>query len=510
MLYDLYGSKTSFDEKSPSKFSLKKNSKSRNLFKAILKYEEVDSIRRTLNDKYYDINRHDIYFRENNIYQDSKQILDYLKNLPKPVFITDKNYSNKNEKKSRRININIKREKRLYSEKYRQKLEAKNKNIPHELFDYIHPHEYYTPKHTYSKKIIYTGTPLKSMKKSQNKLILSAKITDPKKRVKNLFLKNSHLLLTSNLLQNNLMSKKPSTVNDDIKNIKQSPNKKTTENVNNIVMTTKKKSQITLSSISNNVFNQKILAERNSRKSNSNKITQQSSNRNDFNYFSNILTINQNSSIVNSNNNINNAIFTKSNTSSKKNCSRIFTNENDKDKNNSVKIKSRKFIDQISNINKELTKLNTGIKNAFTGDFYSIKPANIKKVMQKQKKNNVNIVNDVLNKNDEEDNEEPDKNIKLCNLMKQNRITELFDNIYKYNLKSYDGMLGKEFLVGLKKFHNLQAKENFIKGHIHQEFVKKEKHKKTEKEEADESRKNLSNNISIMKSLWYKVNDHYK
>ena len=94
--------------------------------------------------------------------------------------------------------------------------------------------------------------------------------------------------------------------------------------------------------------------------------------------------------------------------------------------------------------------------------------------------------------------------------MKQNRITELFDNIYKYNLKSYDGMLGKEFLVGLKKFHNLQAKENFIKGHIHQEFVKKEKHKKTEKEEADESRKNLSNNISIMKSLWYKVNDHYK
>ena len=153
--------------------------------------------------------------------------------------------------------------------------------------------------------------------------------------------------------------------------------------------------------------------------------------------------------------------------------------------------------------------MQSGIKNAFSGTYYNIKASNIKKALQGPKKE-VSVVKDILNKDEDDENEEINKNLKLCKLMNQNKITELLDNAFKYNTKSYDGFLGREFLMGLKRFQTLQAKEQFIKGNINEENVKKDKHKKTEKEIADESRKNLSNNIKVMKSLWYKVNDRYK
>ena len=277
------GFKSSFDQKFKRKTESKNNLKSRNAFKSILRYEEVNSLRRTLNEKYYNINRHTIYFRENNIYQDSNQILEYLKKLPRPVFLTDKNYSNKDEKKSRILDTNLKKEKRLYSEKNRKKLESRNRNIPHELFDYIHPYEYYsTPR----PKIISTDTPLKSSKKSKKKLILSTKYTEPIKRVEKLNLKDSSLFITSSSLKKNSSPKKILNLNDD-ENIKHSQNIKTIETINNSNKNkSRRRSQITYSNISKNFYSQKMLAFRDSRKSNTNKTTTyQNTSRNNFNFF---------------------------------------------------------------------------------------------------------------------------------------------------------------------------------------------------------------------------------
>ena len=500
------GFKSSFDQKFKRKTESKNNLKSRNAFKSILRYEEVNSLRRTLNEKYYNINRHTIYFRENNIYQDSNQILEYLKKLPKPVFLTDKNYSNKDEKKSRILDINVKKEKRLYSEKNRKKLESRNRNIPHELFDYIHPYEYYsTPR----PKIISTDTPLKSSKKSKKKLILSTKYTEPIKRVEKLNLKDSSLFITSSSLKKNSSPKKILNLNDD-ENIKHSQNIKTIETINNSNKNkSRRRSQITYSNISKNFYSQKMLAFRDSRKSNTNKTTTyQNTSRNNFNFFIDSYPVNENGSIINTNNNKSNSELTKSNIFSKKKTNRILSSAHNKSR-NYIKIKSKLFIDQISNIKKESRKLQSGIKNAFSGTYYNIKASNIKKALQGPKKE-VSVVKDILNKDEDDENEEINKNLKLCKLMNQNKITELLDNAFKYNTKSYDGFLGREFLMGLKRFQTLQAKEQFIKGNINEENVKKDKHKKTEKQIADESRKNLSNNIKVMKSLWYKVNDRYK
>ena len=161
-------------------------------FPKYMSNEELRYIQKRIKKNIVNINDTNTYLQQHNIFQETKSNIPYkyiqeLKRLNE-IENNKNNSAKKNESKILNKKINSeKNNKRFLSSTNRKILEYSNQKIPSNLFDFIHPHEYYfTQRRIKNDK---NNSEINYNKKDKNNLILKNS-KDKKEKISKLFIDN--------------------------------------------------------------------------------------------------------------------------------------------------------------------------------------------------------------------------------------------------------------------------------------------------------------------------------
>ena len=473
-------------------------------FPKYMSNEELRYIQKRIKKNIVNINDTNTYLQQHNIFQETKSNIPYkyiqeLKRLNE-IENNKNNSAKKNESKILNKKINSeKNNKRFLSSTNRKILEYNNQKIPSNLFDFIHPHEYYfTQRRIKNDK---NNSEINYNKKDKNNLILKNS-KDKKEKISKLFIDN---------IINNSEKKSKNRKNIFLTLYKRNQNKIKSINSSKILLDNNNRYNLT--EIKNNEFfnknksniiyikNNVIINEEEEEKNNKNNYDKIENKKLFFNKINNDNHISKryNTEINNNIKNINNSNNNINNKSSPSNFIIQEKKSNKKINNNDYKNiildrnyftqtsrlfnKNKKyFISSENNINKTsnfLNKSNSRNKRIFNTEPSLIKKKNKDEFLKEI--TNINeqlneIKNDIISKKEYDDNNLERKFEEIKKITKEDMIVvnilvekgrvqmqstkELFK---KMKQKSFISDLTKQYFTCKKTKYETSIKQKFLK-----------------------------------------------
>ena len=527
-----------------SSLKIYKNPKKKSIITKILKNPEIPPAKKQIKIKYNDINENTIHLNEYNIFRPpGEKILRHIKkeenNFEKNKNINIKN-NIKNYKKNKHQNFIINR----------KQLERLNKNIPNNLYDYLHPYEYryYSKKNNLATKFFNMQlSENKNSQKNNNFKILKLNDEDSndskqfiKYKSENLFLplrtnlktaSNKKFFITSrklkssknmrndintlkNIVQNNknnnkLLRLKTKQINDDDNNYyndEYSSSISFTENINNAKTETNLKKKLYING--NEISNNKLLYYNtlSSKNINSKKKIFNSKSKNTPRY--NQKVFNRNNNIFTSYEEMKKLVFNSDNDKSDKKLKKTqnFLNFHQKLSPiyNSNKIlnksKKTKIIKDIKQLNSALNEIKFYmISDKIDREKYKEKLEELEKKMN-YREDRVMITKDILF---EKFNNSDNQNDYINHATNKNQyVNKLITSYININEKKTDGLLNKKFVGGLKKLNVFDMKDAMIRNVIGENnYFIKYRINRIEEGEISKNRKNLGDNMKHIKQM---------
>lgn len=524
-----------------------KNPKKKSIITKIIKNPEIAPANKKIKIKYNDINDNSIHLKEYNIFRRPGE----------KIFRQIQNNINNNIYKKGNINITISGKKYKKNKKHnfvvsRKQLEKLNRNIPNNLYDYLHPYEYrYYSKNNeklknYLKILTKTQKEIKGIKSTDNKDIKILKLNDDieSNNDKKFLRYKSNNIIT---LKTNLKS----SSNDKIIFLSRSSknNKTLTNNINKIKTMVKdnierknknkfkkkrlKKSQQIYekysdeysSSISftEKINNSKLNTETNFKKrlfingneiSNYNKLlyynTLSTKNlRNSYLLRPKIKMIRYNQKIFNRNNNIlipyeeiKKIVFNSDSEKPEQKWKKY--KEFFKFSENFAQIydkkQKEKIIKDVGELNEALNELKFYIiSDKIDREKYTKKLEELEKKMN-YREDKVMIMKDILF---EKLNNSDNQNDYISHAVNKNQyVNKLISSYVNYNEKKSDGLLDKKFMGGLKKLNDFGMQDAIIRNVIGESnYLIKHSINKIEEAEICKDRKHLGDNTKMIKEM---------
>ena len=538
-----------------SSLKIYSNSNKKSIITKIIKNPEIAPAKKQIKIKYNNINKNSIHLSEYNIFRrPGEKIFRRSKNqeyqLESKIF-KEKNKDSKSNKKNKNKNYLINRE-------LLEKINL-NKNIPNNLYDYLHPYEYhyYSKKNKLLKNILRMQLTGKNEDKDKKKGIKILKLSDEKDSNKNLEImkyKSEHIFVP---FKNNLKTvpnKKNSYTSKELKlskiksaninNIKNIFNKnniknkksykiirpKTKKNINNYYYEDDSSSLSFTENINNNQLNTMT----NSKKKlfiNGKEI----SNSKNLLYYNTISSKNREGkqSILNIRpkpiEKYNQKIFNRNNNildSYEKMKKFIFKSEFEKSENSENHLKQKfsfnfdenfspicysnkgiveknkkiKLIKGINQLNNALSEIKFYIiSDLIDREIYREKFDELEKKMD-YKEERAMITKDILF---EKFNNADNQNDYINHATNKNQyVNNLISSYVNYNEKKTDGLLDKKFIGGLKKLNDFGTKDALIRDVIGENnYFIKHSINKIEEVEISRDRRNLGENMKKIMNM---------
>jgi len=475
-------------------------------FPKYMSNEELRYIQKRIKKNIVNINDTNTYLQQHNIFQETKGNIPYkyIQELNRLNEIENNKNNSAKKNESKILNKKIKSEKnnkRFLSSTNRKILEYSNQKIPSNLFDFIHPHEYYfTQRRIKNDK---NNSEINYNKKDKNNLILKNS-KDKKEKISKLFIDN---------IINNNEKKLKNKKNIFLTLYKRNPNKIKSINSSKILLDN---NRYNLTEIKNNEFfnknksniiytkNNVIINEEEEEKNNKNNYDKIENKKLFFNKINDDIHISKryNTEINNNIKNIKNINNSNNNINNKSSPSNFIIQEkksNKKINNNDYKNiildrnyftqtsrlfnKNKKyFISSENNISKTsnfLNKSNSRNKRIFNTEPSLIKKKNKDEFLKEI--TNINeqlneIKNDIISKKEYEDNNLERKFEEIKKITKEDMIVanilvekgrvqmqstkELFQ---KMKQKSFISDLTKQYFTCKKTKYETSIKQKFLK-----------------------------------------------
>ena len=452
-------------------------------FPKYMSNEELRYIQKRIKKNIVNINDTNTYLQQHNIFQETKSNIPYkyiqeLKRLNE-IENNKNNSAKKNESKILNKKINSeKNNKRFLSSTNRKILEYNNQKIPSNLFDFIHPHEYYfTQRRIKNDK---NNSEINYNKNDKNNLILKNS-KDKKEKISKLFIDN---------IINNSEKKSKNRKNIFLTLYKRNQNKIKSINSSKILLDNNN-NRYNLTEIKNNEFFNKNKSNIIYTKNNViiNEEEEEKNNKNNYDKIENKKNI---KNINNSNNNINNKSSPSNFIIQEKKSNKKINNNDYKniilDRNYFTQTsrlfnKNKKyFISSENNISKTsnfLNKSNSRNKRIFNTEPSLIKKKNKDEFLKEI--TNINeqlneIKNDIISKKEYDDNNLERKFEEIKKITKEDMIVanilvekgrvqmqstkELFK---KMKQKSFISDLTKQYFTCKKTKYETSIKQKFLK-----------------------------------------------
>ena len=518
-----------------------KKPKKKSIITKIIKNSEIGHAKSQINKKYNDINKNSINLNEYNIFRKPGDKTFRPKRKNKEVCFGEDDINKTDKKNYYRI---INNQNNLFD---RKQLEKLNKNIPNNLYDYLHPYEYMN----FSKKNDKKLTKIKPNKdltkeielkniKSDNEIESNKDIEFPKYESGYLsgYFNNSknetnkRLELSAKIIKNNNNKNKNYFINKKIiKDIIKNNNIKNTNSIKRMKINKKaykfceekSSSSSSLENINNNYITsqpnfQKILDKKSIDSSNLNyhntfssrNIKIKKTKKDKYVIKRSIKTARFNQKVFNRNNNVlvpfeemKKKVFNSDSErlyqqlKKSKNFFKLTENITTK---NFTKDKKKFLINEISQLNTDLNEIKFYIlSDKNTKGKYIDKLDDIEKKMKHGEDKELLLKDILFDKLNNSDNE----NDYINNYVNKNQyVNKLISSYINYNEKKKGGLLDKKFIGGLKKLNEFDNQDAYIRDIIGTKNYRiKYKINQIEEEEICKDRKNLKENTKKIKQM---------